>query len=218
VKTMLVTAYLSVFAKRYRYAVMLLGCLTTATMAQEPSGTPTADAPIYRVGDTWTILFGKTAVTETVISVTEKQTRMSKTIKGGRPSELDFDEQGCVTRTNSTTYEPSLGSLSFPMTVGKTWDSHWIVRDSNGAHETDAHVQVEAFERVEVAAGSFDAFKIAMRGVSAWNETKLSQAPWVATFWYAPSVKRVVKSIAEFYQYHSSRTETYELSEFSLVP
>jgi hypothetical protein len=215
-KTPVVSLYLSMFAKRFCKAAIFLACLTTAAMAQETAGMPMADARIYRVGDRWTIMYGKTAIAETVVSVTEEQTTITESKNGGAPYEAVFDSQGCLTRSGNTTYEPSLGSLSFPMMVGKSWDSHWVVRNSSGSHENDAHMRVEAFERIEVAAGSFDAFKIAMRGISVWTQTGLSQAPWTATYWYAPSVKRVVKS--EYSQIRWGGSADFEMSAFSLAP
>jgi hypothetical protein len=144
---------------------------------------------------------------------------LSSSKNGGPPHEVDFDNQGNLTRVgDEATYEPSLGSLSFPMMVGKSWDSHHVRRFTSGTLDVSAHIEVVAFERVQVLAGSFDAYKIVSRGVNAKQLERLYSAPVTATYWYAPSVKRVVKSDYALYLNHQALTETFELVAFSLAP
>ncbi|TDG02450.1 hypothetical protein E1N52_39750 [Paraburkholderia guartelaensis] len=74
------------------------------------------------------------------------------------------------------------------------------------------------FGRVEVKAGTFDAFRVTMRGLSTEQGDTLHRWTWNATFWYAPEVKRVVKSDAVFYaRYQGEHHEKFELSEYSLA-
>jgi hypothetical protein len=91
---LVVAAYLSMFARQSCYAAMLLGCLTRPVVAQEPASapnTPTTAAPIYKVGDTWTLLWGRTdskpgtPLILTVVAVTEKQTTLSSSWNGAPP-------------------------------------------------------------------------------------------------------------------------------------
>ncbi|GAB6852667.1 hypothetical protein [Paraburkholderia kururiensis] len=182
------------------------------------SDAPIAQAPSYRIGDRWIVMYGKTAVASVVTSVTDTRTTFSETKNGGVPFEMLFYAQGNVVRSGDTSYDPCLCSLSFPMNVGKNWDSKWTVRNPSGSHESEAHVSVEAFEQVSVRAGAFDAFKIVMHGISTYAGNGRFVVPWDATFWYAPEVKRVVKSEAVFYvRYQGSHKEGFELSEFSLA-
>lgn len=225
-KTIVVTSHLSMFARRSCYAALLLGCLTRFVAAQEPASTqstPTTAAPVYKVGDTWTFLWGKTdtkpGVTgvQTVVAVTENQTTLSVSTSRG-PLEVDFNNQGDLIRKGSTTWEPSLGWLNFPMTVGKSWNSRHVSRYASGAIVASEHIEVVAFERVQVAAGSFDAYKIVIRGVSTPRLSGGAATSFTATWWYAPSVKRVIKENNESYVYHHINVETGELAAFSLAP
>jgi hypothetical protein len=227
-KTHIATAYLSMHAWQSCYAAMLLGCLTSPLLAQEPAsapGTPTTAAPSYKVGDTWTYLWGRTdskpgdLLVLTVVAVTETQTTMSSTWNGGPPKEVDYDNQGNLTRDgNGTTYEPSNGDLSFPMTVGKSWDFHNVRHFTGGTLDVSGHDKIVAFEQVQVPAGSFDAYKIESRGVNAKQLERLYSAPFTYTYWYAPSVKRIIKSEFTLYLNHQAQTQTKELRAFSLAP
>jgi hypothetical protein len=128
-KTHIETAYLSMLARQSCYAAMLLGSLTSPLLAQGPasaSGANTTAAPIYKVGDTWTMLWGKTDTSPgtlyvlTVVAVTEVQTTLSSSWDGGPQKEMDLDNQGNLTRDGSgTTYEPNNGYLSFPAFHGR---------------------------------------------------------------------------------------------------
>lgn len=224
-----VTADLSFLMRQSCYAAMLLGCLTNPPAAQEPErarGTPTATAPSYKVGDTWTFIWGRTGsrpgtpLVMTVIAVTETQTTMSSSWNGGRPKEVHYDNQGNLTRDgNGTTYEPSNGTLSFPMSVGKSWDFHHVRHFAFGTIDVSGHDEIVAFERVQVLAGSFDAYKIVSHGVNAKQLDRLYDAPFTETYWYAPSVKEVIKSDYALYLDHQTLlTRTSELSAFSLAP
>jgi hypothetical protein len=227
-KNPIATAHLSMFARQSCYAAMLLGCLTSPLIAQEPAsapGAPTTAAPSYKVGDTWTFIWGRTGskpgapLVLTVVAVTETQTTMSSSWNGRPPKEVDYDNQGNLTRDgNGTTYEPSNGYLSFPMTVGKSWDFHHVRRFIGGTLDVSGHDEIVAFERVQVPAGSFDAYKIVSRGVNAKQLDRLYSAPFTETYWYAPSVKRVIKSEYALYLNHQAQTQTNELSAFSLAP
>jgi hypothetical protein len=226
-KAIVVKPHLSTFARVSCFWAILLGCLSTPIVAQEPTGTPgtpTANAPIYKIGDTWTMLWGKTdnypgvKGEQTVVSVTDNQTTLSISINGGTPFEEDFNDQGDITRNGSMTFDPSFGRLSFPMMVGKNWDARLVQRTTSGTYDMSQRAEVVAFERVEVTAGSFDAYKIVLQGVSSIHLGGASVRPFRATYWYAPSAKRIVKSVSEWNVYQNRKVETAELAAFSLAP
>jgi hypothetical protein len=90
-KTIVATAYLSMFTRQSCYAALLLGSMTELVAAQESASTqstPTTDAPTYRVGDTWTFSWGNTGTgpegkgvqVQKVASVTEDETTPSTTV------------------------------------------------------------------------------------------------------------------------------------------
>jgi hypothetical protein len=222
-----VKTYLSMIKHPFCYAALLLGCLPRLVAAEEPqvvSSTPTTAAPIYKVGDTWTMLFNKTdtqpGVTgvQTVVVVTDNQTTLSVSINGKTPITEDFNDQRDLVRKDDVTWEPSFGGLSFPMMVGKSWDSHHLKRYSSGSYDVNEHAEVVAFERVQVPAGSFDAYKIVLRSLGAPHVGGAAVVPFTATYWYAPSVKRIIKSDMKTTIYHRVQTENYELITFSLTP
>lgn len=224
-KTIVVTAYLSIFAKRYCYAAILPGCLTTLTVAQEPAAAPTADAPIYRAGDTWTFSTVKTdgqpgdTTVQTVTSVTENQTTIGASKNGGPSYEVDLNNQGDMFRSGGTTWEPSIGWLKFPMMVGKSWDFHDLKRTNSGIADIAEVVKVVAFERVPVRAGTFDAYKIVIHGVYTRHLGGGLAVQIHSTYWYAPSVKATVKFETGWTNYHNGNSETtVELTAFSLAP
>jgi hypothetical protein len=119
---------------------------------------------------------------------------------------------------NGTTYEPSNGYLSFPMTVGKSWDFHHVRRFTSGTLDVSGHAKVVAFERVQVPAGSFDAYKIESRGTNAKQLERLYSAPFTATYWYAPNVKKIIKEDYALYLNHEVQTHNIELAAFTLAP
>lgn len=204
---------------------MLLGCLASPLAAQEKTSGPTAAAPSYKVGDTWTIIQRRTEAGPgtpyvlTIVAVTDARTTLSASWNGGPLKEIDFNNQGNMTRdAGGTTYEPSEESLNFPMALGKTWDFHHVQHSTGGTLDVSGSDEIVAFERVQVAAGSFDAFKIVSHGINAKQEVeRLSSIPFTRTYWYAPSVKKVVKSDYTLYLRPPFR-QTSELSAFSLAP
>ena len=223
-KTHIVTAYLSMLARQSCYVAMSLGCLTSSLVAQEKASALTVAAPSYKVGDTWTIIQRRTDAEPgtpyvlRVVAVTEEQTTLASSWNGGPLKEIDFNNQGNMTRdAGGTTYEPSEESLNFPMTVGKSWDFHHVQRFTGGTLDVSGRDEIVAFERVQVAAGSFEAFKIVSHGVNAKQLERLYSAPFTRTYWYAPSVKKVIKSDYALYL-RPAWTQKSELSAFSLAP
>lgn len=223
------TAYLQMLARQSCYAAMLLGCPTSSLVAQEPASAPSAPAaaaPSYKVGDTWMFIWGRTDSTPgtplvmTVVAVTETETTLSTSWNGGAPKEVHYDNQGNLTRDgNGTTYEPSDGHLCFPMAVGRSWDFHHVRRFTLGTIDVSGRAEIVAFERVQVPAGSFDAYKIVSHGVNAKQVDRLYSAPFTETYWYAPSVKKVIKLEYALYLNHQRvLTRTSELNAFSLAP
>lgn len=85
----------------------------------------------------------------------------------------------------------SSSSLQFPLTVGRTYNVKSPWDSGKGFDEYTAEVQ--AFEKVKVEAGEFDAYRIKFAGF--WNNRvggnysgRLEQVGW-----YAPAVRNTVK-------------------------
>lgn len=147
----------------------------------------------------------------------------------------DWSRSRNVNGTETMVNQP----LSFPLSVGKTWEVKYTEAHPNVKHESesfDARFKVVGPESVEVPAGKFDAIKIEAEGdwtaqtapmQSATGGTVSTQTgttvvmqtrratPVVATgriykaFWYVPEIGRWVKSVEEYYNSNGVRTQRF---------
>lgn len=227
-KTAVGTARVAMAARMTCCAATMFGSLAGPVVADEPASpvSPTTAAPAYKVGDTWTFSVSATnrnsgaasLLVESVVGVADDQTTLRAQLKGAPPSEIYFNSQGDAIRDGSSTYEPAQGLLDFPLTVGKSWDVREVRHWNSGWNQVvSAHATVEAFENVQVGAGTFDAYKIFARGL---NKGQLggSASRFDITYWYAPSAKRIVKYVYEWTSYLHLENYTYELATYSLAP
>ena len=108
--------------------------------------------------------------------------------------------------------QPNDDNLRFPLSVGKKYSvkSHW----DNGEGYTELKAEVQAFEKVKVEAGEFDAYRIKYEGW--WTRTKNGNFSGRAesTQWYAPTVKRLIKS--EFFD-RTTGGQIWTQNTFELV-
>lgn len=102
---------------------------------------------------------------------------------------------------------PAEKRLEFPLFVGKTWKDEYVYRSpiEKKSRRYKNEVVVEKYEKVETKAGTFQAFKIVKR-------YHIPETNWKGTviYWYAPEVKREVKSIRDW------RMEVDELIRYQL--
>lgn len=114
--------------------------------------------------------------------------------RAGFMERFDFDAtapNGAGRRTID--WQPSDDFLQFPLTVGKKYAAKRFWADGKGYTEYKA--EVEGFEKIKVEAGEFDAFRIHYVGWWKWpNDTSQNYNRAEETDWYAPTVKRVVRS------------------------
>lgn len=98
-----------------------------------------------------------------------------------------------ATRSKGSTvarYDPPVELLPWPLEVGRAWRDDGLVEDveQKSSQRMDTETVVAGVERVEVPAGSFEAFRI---------ETYQSQSgELISEHWYAPEVQWFVKSNA----------------------
>lgn len=103
--------------------------------------------------------------------------------------------------------------LAFPLEVGKTWKNEYQRRrGDSGVTAFSSPVTVEGWEDVQVPAGKFRSLKIVHSGNYS---TQNGSASWTGrsteTVWYAPEVKKFVKSeFIETPQGNRIRTELVE--------
>jgi hypothetical protein len=87
--------------------------------------------------------------------------------------------------------------LDFPLAVGKRWtySSEWKFKPKQSNGGMDVEVEVVAYERVQVVAGEFDAFKLRalerLRGTSPMGSLYAGET--TRTYWYAPQVRAIVR-------------------------
>ena len=82
----------------------------------------------------------------------------------------------------------------WPLEVGKKWTHNEDWRRADGVTgNTQAQVEVTAYEAVEVPAGKFMAFKIEHKGF--FTNSRGNRGQQVDTYWYAPEALADVKWI-----------------------
>lgn len=140
--------------------------------------------------------------------------------------------------------------FAFPLSPGKTWDLTYTEQHPNRAHQSETFSDtytVVGWESVQVPAGTYRALKIEAEGhwqaqlapaqtvrqgaqVTGSDTTMVTQVqkttPRAVTgrmykaFWYAPEVKRWVKSVEEYYSSAGVRNERYtqELERYKPGP
>jgi hypothetical protein len=224
--------------------LLLLISLAAPTFAHAES----VAAPKLSEGDTWTYVdttetgpngwhqtHDEVVVLRTTsdhIYVEAKQagtTQAAKEIVTG----ADWSRSRNVNGTETTVNQP----LSFPLTVGKTWEVKFTEAHPNVQHASesiDTRFKVVGPESVTVPAGKFDAIKIEAEGewtaetapmqaatagtvVNQLGTTAVVQTrratPGTATgrlykaFWYVPETGRWVKSVEEYYSSNDVRTQ-----------
>ena len=90
--------------------------------------------------------------------------------------------------------------LRFPLSVGRRWTytTDWLYKEKNSRGTSVVDVTVAPYEKVRVPAGELEAFRLEaksrMTGLSGIGSR--IDAEGTVTYWYAPSAKAVVKSIA----------------------
>ena len=155
-------------------------CLVAWPVAGQQPEAPTAQAPTWVVGDSWVFrgtanrpgTFTVTAVDADAYSVREDNDGRSSLVRISRTLEIEPPY-------SHRTY------FMWPLRVGATWSYQF-----HGATFTGSdRYTVTTYERVTVPAGTFDAFRIAVRECA-------TERPSVCvglTIWYAPTVKWYVK-------------------------
>lgn len=176
--------------------VLLLHCaLLSAARAQQ------AERPVVRAGDQWrfVVYYGTPATipnrTWVVAGVSPQGIEATE---NGEPLLLspDLNVVESPLRRDSNTI-----ALRFPLKVGESWvyETDTLFKDNKSTAHSVVEVRVVAHEKVRVVAGEFDAFKLSangtFRGLSRGGPGVL-EGEFTSTYWYAPAVRAVVKSVS----------------------
>jgi hypothetical protein len=167
-----------------------------------------ADKPKVKVGDRWT--FACAGLGERAWVVTAVDANAIKGTENGKPLLLT-PELNQLESPRAQTSDRKC--LNFPLQVGKAWTSEcqWVRAGFSGSES--ATVSVVSFEKHNVRAGAFDTFKISFK--SSWASNMGRGGSNVATFWYAPAARAIVK---EDLMSTGISTEHCELASYTLQP
>lgn len=196
------------------FAVALVATGLGSALAQ--SAADRAELPTLKVGDRWKYEqrdrrtglkeseFDRriVAVTAAGIEGTENDGKLVLT------PDLNVVESSIGILTGDVRY------LAFPLEVGKKWDFKFgrANKQTGASARWQVEAVVTAYEKVNVRAGEFDAFRIDYKGF--WNSTSGRNGRSIETVWYAPATRSVVKSEYDDTFNRNSR----ELVEFQLQP
>lgn len=172
-------------------AALVLLLAAAAALAQP------APRPDIRAGDRWEFAvydavptrvpsrtWVVTAVTPAGIQATENGAPLKLT------PELNVLDSPRQSETNP-------GLLRFPLEVGRRWsyDTQWTFKQKGSSGSLAMAVEVQARERVSVAAGEFEAFRLFARGKLGGNSPSNTfyGGETTTTYWYAPAARAIVK-------------------------
>jgi hypothetical protein len=174
-------------------------------------GAQTVERPAIRLGDTYVIesLYPDTpalnnTTARTVVAVDPGTITMTSTnmrSKTGKARTLQFTPEWNLRSSRNADgsgydYTPQLPYFAFPLYPGKTWQqtSRETSVKTGAIREHTFTATVGDWEEVSVAAGTFHALKITTHTVLV-DLTTGQQSTGTDISWYAPSVRRSVKSV-----------------------
>lgn len=182
-----------------RRTVMPLIALLSAASAAAQTASPTAERPPLRPGDEWhfVVYHGtRSTVSNRIWRVHTVSAQAVEATENGEPLSLtpELNVRESPQRRDTDTRQ-----LQFPLAVGQRWRyvSDMRFKDNGSTATTTADVQVQAYEKVRVAAGEFDAFRIAASGRidgRSRGGPGVLAGEFTSTYWYAPSMRAIVKS------------------------
>ncbi len=202
--------------------VVVLSVCETPAAAQQPPlpRQPLANFPKMVVGDSWVLeghswTYGMDTFREKIVKVDDD---------GGFVMEVAGEKEGVRHRYYDKNYQvikvikipegtqfripvPPEKRIEFPLFVGKKWKDEYVygVPSEKKSRRYINESIVENYETVETRGGTFQAFKIVKRYQSPETNWK-----GINTYWYAPEVKREIKSIRDY------RKERDELIHYQL--
>ena len=174
--------------------IALLAVLVNPALAQQ------AERPDVKVGDQWQF-----AVYYTVPSTKPNRAWV---ITAVTPIAIEGTENGeplTLSRELNVLQSPEQAysnprALAFPLEVGKRWryTTEWLFKPKGSKGSSTIEVIVVGYEKVQVPAGEFEAFKLtskaSLSGVSPINSQYAGEV--TTTYWYAPAARAIVRSVS----------------------
>ncbi len=160
-----------------------------------------AEAPQYKVGDTWK--YGRTDLwknerttgwTATVAGLMDGRVRIDMKNERNEESRMFLTLDGNFV-SGRTQVKPFMPQFSFPLSVGKQWEGTYEYQSSRGTSGTTRlKAKVLGKESITVPAGTFDAFKIEYQAYYTRSDAaSFGGGTMRSVYWYAPAAKRIVR-------------------------
>lgn len=178
-------------------STFFFAALTTILCAAFPVFAQTMEpTKLWEVGDkatyTWTLFSKSEQIEEEVIGVSDAEIKMVE-----RMGEKSFDRIYDTKQKGFTKY-PCLNSMvqckftpaniwaDWPLEKGKKWSNPNLVEGPWGSADLTKEHLVEAYEKIKVPAGEFEAYKISFTGKIKGKDNKGRpfSASEKGTYWY----------------------------------
>jgi hypothetical protein len=202
-----------VFWNAPRRACLLIALLSSGSVAAPPAGAPRADGPVLvPPGSSWvtsvrtTGSFGAGERQSTTRARGERiwSARKVYAHEGERFTLLIDPGTGrWVARLQGTIlverFDPPIG-FDWPIWVGKSWSQKFRYTNSRGqSSAVQGWFRVEAFEEIQVRAGTFQTFR------SSYSDGSIEM-----TYWWSPLLGLIVKSQMRRTESHAAGPGTQE--------
>ncbi len=184
--------------------------------AQAQSSASSTDKPELKVGDRWKTerRDPRTKVVQSTGELTVTTVAPTKIDASGSGGDVVMTPDLTVLSNPRLNYDTGYQFLSFPIQVGKKWEfkTAWQNKVSGSKGSTQMDVEVKSQERIKVAAGEFDAYRLEANGymnLAGGNNRRVN-----VIYWYAPQAKAIVR------MEWNDRFDDYvsELIEFTPAP
>ena len=183
----------------HRTSLLRLGFVITLAMSSYVSHAAgeKAELPGVKVGDRWKTeqKDKRTGATEAVVqrTVTAVANGVIEGTENSGTFRMTEELNPMESTVNVITGNPSF--LNFPLEVGKKWSLKYSFANkfNPGKGRVEGDVEVTAYEKVTVKAGTFDAFRVEAKNF--WNnDANRTSGRSKSVFWYAPAARTVVRT------------------------
>ncbi len=188
-------------------------------------------APTLRAGDEWSYTRRETMtglvsnqVRGQVTGVTGEGYQVAEEWQSGGPTSARYDRELNPLRIGNVDFQPAFQRFSFPLAVGKTWQSEVVKRETPVQRYSTVRESVKGtvvgWERITVPAGTFTALRIDVTTV--WHDVAAASVRGTSreTVWYVPEVRNVALLHRQDF-YDDARLindSVLELTSFSVRP
>ena len=188
-----------------------------AVTAHAQGANARAELPAVKVGDHWKIEVRDkltNALERTEDYVVAASTAAQIDLSVGGTDKAVWTSELTPLDNPRLSWDPGYRWLNFPLEVGKEWDfkTQWKRKDGAGAGRSQMDVAVKAYEKVNVRAGEFDAYRIEGKGFMNIDGSWSSRVN--VKYWYAPAARAMVR-----FEWEDKYNRTVnELVEVQLAP